>query len=143
ATISNLTIAGTYTVVVTAATGCTSTCTRALTVNQKPSCDITGNNLICADGSASFTATGRGSYAWTGPVGFAPATGATISNLTLAGTYTVVVTATTGCTSTCTRTLTVVENPIIYVPVATPFCAGNPAKGTVTLPNSQTGVNYT
>ncbi|MEO6404587.1 MAG: hypothetical protein ABIY51_09010, partial [Ferruginibacter sp.] len=91
ATISNLTVAGTYTVNVSNASGCTSSCSRDLTVNALPVCAITGNNVICAGQSTSFTATGGTSYSWTGPGGFTAAT-ATISNLTVAGTYTVTVT---------------------------------------------------
>ncbi|QNA43584.1 T9SS type A sorting domain-containing protein [Lacibacter sediminis] len=115
ATISGLTAAGTYTVVVTNPTGCTSTCNRTLTVNPNPGCEITGNNAICVGGSTSFTASGGAAgatYAWTGPGGYTANT-ATISGLTAAGTYTVVVTNPTGCTSTCNRTLTVNPLPVI------------------------------
>jgi hypothetical protein len=39
-------------------------------LNTVPSCNITGNNTICVGNSASFTATGGGSYAWSGPGAF-------------------------------------------------------------------------
>ncbi|HSK12254.1 MAG TPA: T9SS type A sorting domain-containing protein [Phnomibacter sp.] len=112
ATISNLTVAGTYTVTVSA-NGCERTCTRELTVNPLPECNITGNNVICAGASATFTASGGTAYAWTGPGGFTANT-ATISNLTMAGTYTVTVSA-NGCERTCTRELTVNPLPVCNI----------------------------
>jgi hypothetical protein len=68
--------AGQYTVVVTSAYGCTSTCNRTVIVNPLPVCDITGNLTICAGGSTTLTASGGASYAWTGPGGFTAATAA-------------------------------------------------------------------
>jgi spore coat protein CotF len=108
AIISNLTAAGTYSVTVTSAAGCTSSCSRTLTVNNPPSCNITGNNTICVGNSASFTATGGGTYLWS-----TGATGAVISNLTAAGTYSVTVTSAQGCTSSCSRILTVNQTPTV------------------------------
>jgi len=105
ATINNLTVAGTYTVTVTNAAGCTSSCSRTLTVNALPVCAITGVNNIPQGGSTSFTATGGVTYSWTGPNGYTANT-ATIVNLTVGGTYTVTVTNAAGCTSTCSRILT-------------------------------------
>jgi hypothetical protein len=118
AIISNLTAQGTYNVTVTASGGCTSTCSRTLTVNEPPSCNITGNNTICVGNTATFTATGGGSYAWSGPAGFTAGNVAVISNLTAQGTYNVTVTSAAGCTSSCSRTLTVNPNPTVD--------AGNP-----------------
>jgi hypothetical protein len=70
--------------------------------------NITGNNTICVGNSASFTATGGGTYLWS-----TGATGAVISNLTAAGTYSVTVTSAAGCTSSCSRTLTVNQTPTV------------------------------
>jgi len=126
AQICNLTLAGTYNVTVTAGGGCTSTCSRTLTVNPNPSCNITGNNVICSYQSTSFSATGGGTYAWTGPGGYT-AGSALISNLTLAGTYVVKVTSAEGCTSTCSRTLTVNNPPPCDVTGANTICVGGSA----------------
>ncbi|MEO6406661.1 MAG: hypothetical protein ABIY51_03840, partial [Ferruginibacter sp.] len=125
ATISNLTVAGTYTVTVTNANGCTSSCSRTLTVNALPICNITGNNIISAGQTATFTATGGASYTWTGPGGYTANT-AVISNLTVAGTYTVTVTNASGCTSTCTRLLIVEQGGPLPCLIAGPqtTCAG-------------------
>jgi hypothetical protein len=70
---------------------------------------LPGNQTICAGSSASFTATGGTSYKWS-----TGATTASISGVTAAGTYSVTVTAATGCTSSCSRTLTVNQLPTIY-----------------------------
>ncbi|MEO7140515.1 MAG: hypothetical protein ABIY51_09630, partial [Ferruginibacter sp.] len=132
----------TYTVLVTNANGCTSSCSRTLTVNALPVCSITGNQFICAGGFSVFTASGGTGYSWTGPGGFTAATAGT-GNITVAGTYTVTVTNANGCTSSCSRLLTVVDNPIIFNLTPTNFCAGDPAGGSITLSGSQIGKSYT
>jgi hypothetical protein len=101
-----LTIAGTYTLTITNADGCSATCTRELTVNDLPVCEITGNDVICSTETTTFTATGGTSYAWTGPGGFTANTAST-GPINVAGTYTVTVTDANGCSSTCSRELTV------------------------------------
>ncbi|MEO7140512.1 MAG: hypothetical protein ABIY51_09615, partial [Ferruginibacter sp.] len=77
ASTGTITVAGAYTVLVINANGCTSSCSRTLTVNALPICDITGNNVICAGFSTSFLASGGTSYSWTGPGGFTAATAST------------------------------------------------------------------
>ncbi|MGB4838531.1 MAG: PKD domain-containing protein, partial [Saprospiraceae bacterium] len=57
-------MAGTYTVTVTNASGCTATATSVLTVNANPTASISGTNTICAGGSTTFTASGGTSYLW-------------------------------------------------------------------------------
>jgi hypothetical protein len=125
--ISNLTAAGTYSVTVTSAAGCTSSCSRVLTVITNPVCDISGNNTICSYQSASFTATGGSSYLWS-----TGATTATISNLTAAGTYSVTVTAGGGCTSSCSRTLTVNQPPSCNITGNNTICSYQSASFTAT-----------
>ncbi|HET6767926.1 MAG TPA: hypothetical protein VFH08_11025 [Chitinophagaceae bacterium] len=127
AVISNLTAAGTYSVTVTSGQGCTSSCSRELTVNNTPSCNITGNNTICSYSSASFTASGGGTYLWS-----TGATTAVISNLTAAGTYSVTVSTGAGCTSSCSRTLTVNDPPSCNITGNNTVCAGTPASFTAT-----------
>ncbi|MEO7281983.1 ice-binding family protein [Gelidibacter sp.] len=130
ATISNLTLAGIYTVTVSA-DGCESVCSRELTINPLPVCEITGNNVLCEGGSTSFTATGGTSYSWTGPGGFT-ASMATISDLTLAGIYTVTVTDGNGCESTCSRELTVSKKLVCYIKGDNVICEGESASFTAT-----------
>jgi uncharacterized repeat protein (TIGR01451 family) len=121
--------AGTYTVTVTSANGCTSIATRTLTVNPLPTAAITGNNVVCAGVSSVFTAAGGTTYIWSNS--------ATTSSITVtAGTYTVTVTAASGCTNTATRTLAVNPLPVITVSVTNATC-GN-ANGSITATGGTT-----
>ena len=91
-----------YTVIVTNQEGCSSACSKAVFVNQPPSCSITGNSTICPGGSSQLCATpGIASYLWS--------TGETTECITVtsAATYTVILTDAHGCTSTCSKTVTV------------------------------------
>lgn len=82
---------------------------------------ISGNASICSGSSTSFTAsatgtTGNTTYSWTYPNN-TTASGATISNVTLAGTYTCVISNGTGCTASTSTNLTVTPtvNPTISI----------------------------
>jgi hypothetical protein len=116
---------------ITSINGCVNTCSMQIPIAALPVCNITGNNVICAGQSTSFTATGGTSYAWTGPGGFT-ATTATINNLTVAGTYTVTVTNANGCTSSCSRTLTVNALPVCNITGNNVICAGQSTSFTAT-----------
>jgi ribosomal protein S9 len=91
-----VTTPGTYTVTVTSANGCTSTSSTIVTQDITPPTGTTSNDgpLTCAKTSVTLTATGGGSYEWSG--------GGTSSTkvVTTPGTYTVTVTSANGCTST-------------------------------------------
>ncbi len=116
-------VGGTYTVTITNSNGCQSTCSKTLTVNPLPVCSITGTQAICAGSNSVFAAVGgMSSYAWTGPGGF---TGATQSvTVSAGGTYTVTITNSNGCQSTCSRVLTVNPNPVATASSNSPQCAG-------------------
>jgi hypothetical protein len=112
---------GLYTLTVKTADGCISTCTKEITVVQKPSCTISGNPVICTDGSNMGTTVLKGSdgvgytYSWTGPNGFTAITQQITVNSVGNGTpgpglYTLTVTA-NGCSSTCTNTVAVSVYP--------------------------------
>lgn len=93
---------GTYTVTVTNANGCTSTCSKTVTVSPQTGCTITGNGAICAGQSTQLCVpAGAAAYLWS--------TGATTNCITVtaAGTYSVIITNANGCTSTCSKTVTV------------------------------------
>ena len=107
--------AGTYTVTITDANGCQSTCARTLVVNPPPTCTITGgSNSVCVGSTTTWSATaGMTTYAWTGPGGFTAST-QTIT-IGTAGTYTVTITDANGCQSTCARTLVVNPLPICAI----------------------------
>jgi hypothetical protein len=94
------TSAGTYTVTVTGANGCTDTESIVLTSNTTPpSAAITVNDgtsiLTCVQTSISLTGTGGTSYSWNNGLGST----ATVS-VTTPGNYIVTATAANGCTDT-------------------------------------------
>jgi len=102
---SNLT-AGTYTVTVTDSQGCTASGNRVITQSQAMSLSFSSTNVTCNggnNGSVSVTATGGNggyTYNWTGL-----GANQSYSNLT-AGTYTVTVTDSQGCTASGNRVIT-------------------------------------
>lgn len=123
--------AGIYTVVVTDANGCTGSGTSTLTVNPNPTAAINPVSVvICAGQSTQLTAqtTGSATYLWSGPNGFS-STDQTIvlNNLQAnnAGSYSVTITDTNGCSSDATALVTVNANPIITItPDAAVICEG-------------------
>jgi len=105
ATISNLT-AGTYTVTVTDAQGCSGTATATVSASPAPICSIRIVEPLSDSGASNGVLEASGTSG-TAPYSFEWSTGATtarISNLST-GTYTVTVTDANGCTSVCSATL--------------------------------------
>jgi gliding motility-associated-like protein len=135
----SLTLAGTYTVTVTGANGCTSTESITLTSNQTlPTAVITNNtgstNLHCNQTQINVTASGGVSYQWSNGLG----SNSTL-NLTSAGTYTVTATAANGCTDTETITINQIANPTVTVGSIT-ICSGS--SGTLTAVPSTPGGSF-
>jgi hypothetical protein len=99
----SVTVAGTYTLTVTDASGCQGT-TTATVVSGSVTVNITGPTTICQGATAALDAgAGYTTYAWTGPNGF------TDANQTVSvpgGTYTVNVIDATGCSGTGSITVT-------------------------------------
>jgi gliding motility-associated-like protein len=143
ATTSSITVtmAGSYSVRVTNASGCQSTSSVAtiITVNSLPSAPtITAGGLttFCAGGSVTLTSSSGSSYLWSN--------GATTPgiNVTSSGSYTVRVTNANGCQSAASAAKVVTVNalpvtPIITADGPTTFCAGS----SVTL-TSSAGTSY-
>ncbi|MBL7773229.1 MAG: M4 family metallopeptidase [Chitinophagaceae bacterium] len=104
-------ITTTYTVIGTAANGCTASAVRLVTVNTTPtvSTSIT-NATICSGQSTSITASGANTYTWQ-----PGALSGTTVNVSPASTttYTVTGTASNGCTATATRLVTVNTTPTV------------------------------
>jgi hypothetical protein len=100
-------VGGTYCNVVTDGNGFRSTpCCADLIVNPNPTCTITGDTSICVQDQTEFCSVPSGG---TGPYTFLWSTGATTQCITTgaAGTYTVTVTDSKGCSSRpCEETLT-------------------------------------
>ena len=149
--------AGAYTVV---ATNATSSCTRTMTgsvtiaINAVPiTYTISGGGTICSGASAPISLSNsqlgvnyqlrRGTL----NAGLAIAgTGSSISfpNQTTAGTYTVVATNASGCTTTMSGSVTITVNPIPNNYAMTgggAYCVGS-GGSVVGLAGSQTGINY-
>ncbi|MEO8771513.1 MAG: ice-binding family protein [Ferruginibacter sp.] len=114
-----VTTAGTYSVTVTNSGGCSSTCTKIITVSPAPDCTITGSSAICLGQSTQLCApAGCATYLWS--------TGATCRCITVttAGTYSVTVTNSGGCSSTCTKTITVSPAPACTISGNAVICSG-------------------
>jgi gliding motility-associated-like protein len=99
----NITTANTYTLIVTGANGCDATTSITITDNfSAPIVSIAVSNTVlsCTNTSITLTATGGGTYSWTG--------GSTSSSLTVTnpGTYTVTVTSPNGCTASSSQVIT-------------------------------------
>lgn len=122
ATTPTLTVgtAGTYTVTVTDANGCTNSDQIVISVYPLPTVNIGPDQSVCAGSVAIFDAgPGFSGYAWS--------TGATTSGIspTTSGTYTVTVTDVNGCTVTDAAVLTVFANPTVTLGNDTAICSGN------------------
>jgi hypothetical protein len=115
----NVGTAGTYTVTVTDANGCSKSTTRNLTVNPNPTPAISGNQVVCSGFSSTFNAgPGYTGYLWS--------TGATTQTISVNanGPYTVTVTAANGCTAATSYALTVNPLPTPSITGDVDFCAG-------------------
>ena len=92
--------AGNYSVTITEVGGCQSICNKIITVGQPTPCSISGNLSICEGDSTKLCAPANcGIYLWS--------TGATTECIWVktAGTYSVTITNSNGCTSVCSQTV--------------------------------------
>lgn len=128
--------AGTYSLLVTDANGCTATLESTLTAPEPITLTATASDVICvggAEGGITLTITGGGgtpTFAWSGPDGFA-ATTQDLSGLA-AGTYTVLVSDAANCTASTSATIAISG---AMVPTATLSGAGGvniPCNGGIT-----------
>ncbi|MBK8568081.1 MAG: gliding motility-associated C-terminal domain-containing protein [Saprospiraceae bacterium] len=114
----NIAQAGNYAVTVTDANGCTATDSQPLAVNPAPTPDILPSNLGC-DGTGTLMAGGGfASYLWSN--------GATTSsiNIAQAGSYTLTVTNTQGCTGQGQITVSFPASPTVGVTGSSQLCEG-------------------
>ncbi|MEO8148490.1 MAG: T9SS type A sorting domain-containing protein [Bacteroidia bacterium] len=93
--------AGTFSVTVTNASGCTGSASVTTVVNPLPTPSITGASTVCTVSTTVISANaGYNAYNWSN--------GATTQSATVGGgTYTVIVTNANGCTGTASKTITV------------------------------------
>jgi hypothetical protein len=130
ATASN---AGTYTVKVEDANGCTAVASATVVVNALPTATATGAE-VCAGNAIKLKAVGGGDYAWTNGKGFTSTLAEpTIANATAndAGVYTVTITNGTQCTATATANVIVNALPTTTATGAE-VCVGKPINLTAT-----------
>ncbi|MBA3664967.1 MAG: PKD domain-containing protein [Bacteroidetes bacterium] len=123
----NPAVAGTYTVAVTSAGGCTNVATTTVVIAQSPTSTPNNNGPVCAGSILSLTGSGGGTYAWNGPNGFTSSQqNPNINNVTTAasGLYTLVVTVGT-CTAPATTSVTVNPKPTPVAANNGPVCSGN------------------
>ncbi|HRP82358.1 MAG TPA: hypothetical protein PLY76_10690, partial [Flavobacteriales bacterium] len=102
-------VPGTYTLTVTGTNGCTSTATAVVELdNEVPGAQAAGGVITCNNQCVTLQGTGNGSYSWSGPGGFT----STLQNpeACTAGTYTLTVTGSNGCTSTATAVVELDDN---------------------------------
>ncbi|MEA3447503.1 MAG: gliding motility-associated C-terminal domain-containing protein [Bacteroidota bacterium] len=130
-TINGATIdaAGTYTVEITNANGCTNSADVDVTINLTPALTLGSNSPICAGEDLNLTESGgdADNWSWTGPSSFSSsAQNPTISSATTAasGTYTVVVNDVNGCSNTASISVTVNPVPYVISGSSSPVCEG-------------------
>ncbi|MEZ4966720.1 MAG: hypothetical protein R2791_15865 [Saprospiraceae bacterium] len=129
--------AGTHTITYTA---CSLSCTFMITVNALPAAAIAiaensglaaNDGILCEGASATLTASGGSSYAWSN--------GASTAEIMVssAGAYTVTVTNASGCTSTATASIVVNPLPVVMIsPADITICSG--ASATLTASGGST-----
>jgi gliding motility-associated-like protein len=116
--------AGTYTVVVIDANGCTNFTTANVVVNPQPNVSATGTT-VCENANAPLSASGGTAYVWSGPGGYNSALqNPTIFNAgqAAAGQYTVLVTDANSCTNTAVANLGINPAPTPSITTNSPIC---------------------
>ncbi|WP_185155612.1 putative Ig domain-containing protein [Rudanella paleaurantiibacter] len=133
--------AGTYSVTVTAANGCTAVDSQVITQNNTaPSSNIlapASTTLTCTTTSLALTATGGGTYRWDNNT--------TAANRTVnaAGTYSVTVTAANGCTATATTSVFSNTGVVtVTIPTTTTGIVNAPFSVTFTATGGQGGYSF-
>lgn len=112
-----------YTVTGTDANGCYSNAVSTVTVVANPTVTVTSATICVGQQTATLTASGASSYAWTPSTGLSATTGSTV-NGTPGSTTTYTVTGTAGtCSAVATSTITVNSLPVINVNTGT-ICVG-------------------
>jgi PKD repeat protein len=123
----------TLTVKVTAKSGCNSTCTIGIPINEMPVCTITAPPSVCGGSTgneASTESTDGATYEWSitnGKITEGDGSQAIKFTAGLSGTttLTVKVTAKSGCNSSCTKGVPINEMPVCTISAPSSVCAGS------------------
>jgi len=124
---ATLTMAGTYTVTVTNGVGCSSTAQTIVTVKSNPIATASSNTPCEGQALNLFSGTGTG-FIWSGPNSYSSSTQnptIPVATLSLAGTYTVTVTNSGGCSSTAQTVVSINTNPTATASSNSAICAGH------------------
>ncbi|MDI1356533.1 MAG: T9SS type A sorting domain-containing protein [bacterium] len=124
-----------YTVIGTdATTSCSNSAVQSVSVNNLPVVTITpSSTVICAGKTATLTASGASTYVWDN----AAITASISVSPTLTTSYTVTGTATTGCSNTAVRSISVNALPAVAAAAtSTVLCAGKPSTLTASGANT-------
>jgi hypothetical protein len=117
---ANYSAAGTYTVTVTAANGCTGTGSGVVTINTLPAPNIVQNPYACNGQIVLNAGGGFSSYAWSNGGGSNPT-----ATFSLSGTYTVTVTNAVGCTNTDDFLVNIPSAPVVDISGTLSFCTSS------------------
>jgi gliding motility-associated-like protein len=130
----------TYSVVASNGAGCSTNGTVIVNVNALPPAAINPANIaVCPGASASLTASGGVSYAWSPATGLSAVTGASVTAApSSTTTYTVTVTDNNSCVNTAISMITVNQLPVADAGASQAMCVG----GSVPL-NAAGGISYT
>jgi len=115
----------TYTLLGTAANGCTTSAIQSVSVNALPILTITpSSSLICSGLSATLTGSGANTYTWNG----GPATAAYVVSPLTTSDYTLIATAANTCTNSAIQSVSVIASPVLTItPSSTVICTGKTA----------------
>ncbi|MBI5218061.1 MAG: T9SS type A sorting domain-containing protein [Bacteroidia bacterium] len=126
--------AGTYTVTVTDANGCTDTDPTTVNSSSGVNADATTQqHTTCGNCNGIVNATGGSTYSWSGGLG----SGAYHTNV-CAGTYTVTVTDVNGCTDTDPTTVNSSSNTLVVTPSSISATCGNSNGSATATPSGGT-----
>ncbi len=119
--------AGSYTVIVTGANGCTSSAMTTVVVHPQPMGAAGSNSPVCQGMAINLSGSGGTSYSWTGPNNFTSnEQNPTIPNAqsTMSGSYSVMVTDGNGCTDVESTDVLVNTLPVVEPINTSPVCKG-------------------
>src|SRR5262249_4791683 len=132
-------------------TGCSSVCAKTVTVNPLPSCSIMGPSTVCSSSTSNTYSGPAGanlSYVWqisgSGSINGASNAQNVSVNAGVSGSFTLTLTVTntqTGCSSVCTKTVTIGESTNTTITAPDAVCALSTGN-TASVPNAGQGATY-